>query len=483
MATERKLVFISHANPEDNEFTLWLASRLVSLGYTVWSDVTKLFGAELFWDDIEDAIRHHAAKVVVVLSRVSQQKQGVLDEVNVAVTVERSQRIREFVVPVRIDDLPFSEVRANLARKNIIDFTPGWAGGFAQLLKVLERDGVPRQSSLTNREMSAWVGRIVAGDQQVVETPHPVTSNWLELTEWPQTLRFFSHRIGAADLKGRLKPLGYAWSEYRGLIVTFASQSDIEDCLSEGVEVDLVHEVCVPSVLRDELGESKDLPSRPVMLGTLSWLLRTSWDMAMRTRGLRPYEMSNERMAWFAANDAQSGNWVSFIDMAGVRRRKRLVGRSVRRSVNWHYAIEVSHYASIGSLVIAKPHIVFTRDGMNPLDDPKAMHRLRRGFCKSWWNDRWRDLLLAYLTSISGGFDQIEIPCGGDQAFRIAARPLLFESPVSVSGLEEVSEEDDSDSQLDSLAEQDVWDAEEAFADDEGSEAATPSGDSAIAEG
>ena len=58
----RRLVFISHANPQDNVITLWLATRLASAGYEVWSDLTKLIGGELFWDDIAEAIRVHSAK-------------------------------------------------------------------------------------------------------------------------------------------------------------------------------------------------------------------------------------------------------------------------------------------------------------------------------------------------------------------------------------------------------------------------------------
>jgi TIR domain len=45
----RAIVFISHANPEDNDFTTWLAARLALAGYEVWSDITKLIGGEVFW--------------------------------------------------------------------------------------------------------------------------------------------------------------------------------------------------------------------------------------------------------------------------------------------------------------------------------------------------------------------------------------------------------------------------------------------------
>ena len=104
MAEERKLVFISYANLEDNGFTYWLASRLISLGYLAWSDVTQLFGAEKFWLDIEDSIRNHAVKVVGVLLRVSQTKDGVLNEIRTALSVETKHGFDRFVVPVRIGE-------------------------------------------------------------------------------------------------------------------------------------------------------------------------------------------------------------------------------------------------------------------------------------------------------------------------------------------------------------------------------------------
>lgn len=36
----RDMVFFSHANPEDNEVTRWLALQLARAGYAVWCDLT-----------------------------------------------------------------------------------------------------------------------------------------------------------------------------------------------------------------------------------------------------------------------------------------------------------------------------------------------------------------------------------------------------------------------------------------------------------
>ena len=49
---ERRTVFISHANPEDNDFASWLGSRLANAGYDVWTDVLSLVGGN------DDLTRH-----------------------------------------------------------------------------------------------------------------------------------------------------------------------------------------------------------------------------------------------------------------------------------------------------------------------------------------------------------------------------------------------------------------------------------------
>jgi hypothetical protein len=59
----RDMLFISHANAEDNDFTRWLALQLAKDGYGVGCDLTKLLGGENFWKDAEDAIRTRTIKI------------------------------------------------------------------------------------------------------------------------------------------------------------------------------------------------------------------------------------------------------------------------------------------------------------------------------------------------------------------------------------------------------------------------------------
>ena len=80
--TDRRWVLLSHANPEDNQATIWFATQLANEGYSVWSDAIGLIGGEDFWGDIEEVIRYRAAKVVYLLSRASNDKDGCLKELH-----------------------------------------------------------------------------------------------------------------------------------------------------------------------------------------------------------------------------------------------------------------------------------------------------------------------------------------------------------------------------------------------------------------
>ena len=80
MADVPQSIFISHATPADNEIARWLALRLMREGYSVWCDIERLRVGDDFWREIEGEIRTNAAKFILVLSRNSYNRQGVLNE-------------------------------------------------------------------------------------------------------------------------------------------------------------------------------------------------------------------------------------------------------------------------------------------------------------------------------------------------------------------------------------------------------------------
>ncbi len=152
----RNLLFISHANPEDNDFSLWLSLRLAREGYPTWCDLTRLLGGEDFWVDIEDVLRNHTTKFLFVLSRNSNQKTGPLQELYLAQSVARKFDLKDFIIPLRIDDIPYGDINIQLNRLNAIDFHEGWAPGLGRILEKLELDGVQKDDRFSPDSVASW---------------------------------------------------------------------------------------------------------------------------------------------------------------------------------------------------------------------------------------------------------------------------------------------------------------------------------------
>src|SRR5689334_23719361 len=187
----RELVFVSHANPEDNQFCLWLTLHLAREGYPVWLDLKRLLGGENFWNDIEQAIRHRSAKVLYVLSRTSNVKPGPLKELAVAQTVAKKDGFLDFVIPLLVDDLPFSDININLHQLNAISFYENWAKGFEQLLRKLEKDGVQKDANFTPSAVTEWWRTQFSAQAGVVAEAESCPSTWFEISRIPEKLYFY----------------------------------------------------------------------------------------------------------------------------------------------------------------------------------------------------------------------------------------------------------------------------------------------------
>jgi hypothetical protein len=56
---------------------------------------------------------------------------------------------------------------------------------------------------------------------------------------------------------------------------------------------------------------------------------------------------------------------------------------------------------------------------------------LRRRFCKNWWNDRWRDLLIGFVTWL-GSNDGDKLSVGENETVTVERSLMVLNSPVSV---------------------------------------------------
>ena len=459
---ERRLVFISHANPEDNEFASWLGTRLTAAGYEVWADVLTLTGGETFWRDIGDAIRQEAAAVIVALSRNSYKKDGVLDEIALSVGTGRNLNKQQFVIPIRLDDLPFSDFPEQLIRLNAIDFSPNWADGFITLLKTLKDTQVPRSTSDFGEALASWQKFKLRQSASISDTPESVFSNWFQISSLPSHINFSRFDASQEAMKCAFDEFQSPVTQYLRLAVSFADAATLQ---METPDVPLEHAYRVP--LAQFLDGHKTnrpqvswLDARNIVTG----LLRQAWEQFARNQGLLLYELAHGS-AWFVPLDLIEGNIATFQDENGKKRRRRLVGRSEKKGVYWHFAVSGRVSIADPRHLLLRTHVVFTKDGKTPLDSQSRPDRLRKSFCKNWWNDRWRDLLRAFVADLANGKEEFSLSLGGDAVATIATSPMGFEAPLSItesgSTVEEGHVEDETEADaLDEKEFEDQFDGE-----------------------
>lgn len=82
---------------------------------------------------------------------------------------------------------------------------------------------------------------------------------------------------------------------------------------------------------------------------------------------------------------------------------------------------------------------------------------MRRSFCKSWRDDKWRDLLLAFWYWLAEGAAFVDVSMGEGAALRLALPPMSFEADFGIDSpddnLDVPDDEDES-----STPEEDVRD-------------------------
>ena len=455
---DRQLIFISHANPEDNEFVLWLGTRLTNAGYEVWADILTLLGGEAAWQDIGEAIKEKAAVVVVVLSHASYKKDGVLDEVALAVEAARRLKKRQFVIPIRLDDLPFADFPEQLIRLNAIDFSPGWPDGFSQLLTALNDVEVPQSPCDFGAALAAWQKSRLVQSASTTDTPESLFSNWFQIQSLPSDISFSLFNASQDDMKLAFSGFQSPIAPYQRFAISFADAATLQE---ETPEISLESTSRIPLVqfLDGHLPNGLQ-GSRQDARKITTQLLRLAWDHFARDRGLLLCEFANGS-AWFVPLNLVEGNIATFQDEKGKQRRRRLVGRSEKRKVYWHFAVSGKVNITTPQHFDLRPQVVFTEDGKTPLADKLRAARLRRSFCKNWWNDRWRDMLRAFAAFLSEGKGQFILPLGGGAKAVIDASPICFEAPLSVTNDDSVlaPEEDHVDVETEADALDDLDDA------------------------
>lgn len=411
-------IFISHAAPDDNDFTRWLSLQLIGLGYTVWSDVIKLKGGEDWWPLIETEIREKTIKFLVVLSSDSNNREGVLKELAVAQKVKKQIDDSQFIIPLHIDEnLSYDDVNIELNRLNSINFKKSWASGLQVVIDLFEEQQVPK-SEINYDDVNRIWQTIHLHDKHPIEQSEVYYSNWFPITELPQKLNF--HRFKYAIPSGfDVRTLPYPAVKHKNCLVTFAWCYDFMEQLPKTTTYKQSETVQVPteSILNGDYGN--DFISNFEARRLIIQLLNRGFDQSLAKKEVETYDMSNKTSFWIKKGVLEKDKF----------NKVQLVGK--QKEKNWHFGISGNVKMFPEHCFVINSHIWFTSDGENLIPEASKQHAARRKQGKNWWNNDWRNKTGSFIQYLGEDDNTIHIVLGSEETCKIAVDPIMFKSPVT----------------------------------------------------
>jgi hypothetical protein len=438
--TERTALFISHATPEDNVFTLWLGAKLSAAGYEVWADVLKLVAGQDWERKLEDALRNRALKVLLVGTQTGLNKDGVRKEINIATTKSKELNDKEFIIPLKLE--PY-EPNFNTVLAQHIDFSKSWAAGLKELLEVLETYKVPKAPT---ENATLWRAVQLVHGKEPVQIEENLISNWLKFKSLPVEVHHYDFNTGISyAAKKRLLnnfPIPLVTKEGAGFI-SFADYPSLQERMPE-YPIKLIDSIKTEDFI--ETGWPSQGIERRDARKHFSDMMRQGLNVVFAAKQLSYYEMSNKKLCWFGEKDVVPENKIRFVWPNSITGLRVIRGFSKKRNMYWHYGFSPQVAMWPEPHIKLRGNLVFSEDGKTAIDDVKKMHRLRRSFTKSWRNARWRDMLMSMLWWITDGADTLVIPFGEEKGAVLEIPTITFTSPVSMPAeIEEPDPEDEDD--------------------------------------
>lgn len=430
----RQALFISHATPEDNHFVRWLGAKLTVMGYEVWADVMRLHGGIDWARELESALRQRAIKMLLVCTPSGLEKQGVRNEIEIAVNLARKLGDDAFIIPLRLESY---EAPFRIAQAQYIDFKGGWAAGLVELTELLTEKRIPRTAA---KDIDTWIATHANGADRLLAKSEPLVSNWLEVRGQPEFIHYCEPVVGSSLERFQSRTL-HRWPvvPHRAGVVTFAAL-DVEDSSTMDLPSKVLASMETSAFLDDGWKEyGIDAHQARRMYTDLGG---QGFDKLCQSRGLTGYAGANGRISWWGDIKTAPNSKIRF-DWNFRRGLRQIIGQSGKRGIHWHYAINAQMKTAPLRHLRLSARLVFTENGLDAITDARRAHSLRRSFAKGWRNPRWRDMLCAYLWWLADGKAELLLPVGAQSSITLTLPPMQFGCPVSVAESDDVAEDDD----------------------------------------
>jgi hypothetical protein len=413
----RDTLFISHATPEDNEFAIWLASRLEMFGYKTWIDKEGLLGGEKFWETIQNEIRDRAIKVLFVYSnnicdKDGNLKNGIYKEWSYAESIAAQYSLSDFIIPLHLEATAPYNVFIGANMINHIPFESNWADGFRQLLKKLEKDDIPKKKQVTESSFSEWYENEYISNYSIVSKTELYYTSWWQIDKLPPVFYMyqFHNEKQAIEIQklndkipiSRQSNIISSFDEYLNYTVT--RDDDVFD-----VEPESVFKFSLSQII--EGFDSDIFPQHKDVENFFKRLLTNIIVQLFKRKGLWKTELSNKKYAFYLPlyKDLKPIKFhYAYSDLKKAPKRKTIAGK-FEKIGHWHYALSTQTilFPIVGFSL--KSHLIFTTDGFKIIDDSKKAHSYRRKKGKRFFNEEWRDMMLAFLQYLKDEDNEIKI--------------------------------------------------------------------------
>ena len=427
----RTKLFISHATPHDNEFSIWLASRLTLAGYSIWLDRRALLGGEDFWDEIEQTIRHDAIKVLVAVTPVAVTRPGVKNEIALATATARANNLPNFLVPMRAGPIDWNDFPVEFIRVNGIDFNNNWGAGLVQLLEMLARDGVPKSPSVNAAALDHWRQCQTVKANTILQQPETLIANRIGIDTFPKTLRIYELKRPLrepGEMTRIAKQCPIPCFSFGRQLISFAQLDELQDALGPETPIRTRSEVDTEDFLSGEM-QSPNIEERDAW-NLMSSLIRKAINVQLKKRGLNSRPLANGELSWWFPEGLLDKDKLYFVDTDGRRTFRAVCGR--QKNKKWYLGFTLKPSIGMSDYITLRPRVmVGDQDGVL-LPDGKQMNNARKGVCKNWFNNRWRAQTVGFVDWLKQKSESPMIPVSETEAIVLSAQLMEFESPVAI---------------------------------------------------
>lgn len=223
---QRDTIFISKATPGDDEFALWLATRLEGEGYRVFADILNIHVGDEWRRKITDVLRNKTVKMLLCCSNQTLGRRGVTEEIGIAEEVAKKINDENFILPLRLRS--FNKV-FGIGELQYINFEDQWSDGLDKLLESLNRYEVPKDSD--HKINPNWATYQRRQAVKLEDKPEILTTNWLSILSIPDKLLYIApSRPNDIHMFQRLaKTFRYPIVDFGNGFITFATATELNE--------------------------------------------------------------------------------------------------------------------------------------------------------------------------------------------------------------------------------------------------------------